>query len=169
MRETVESGAIETPVSRLRETIFIRLWAFRHVPLLFFLRPSVEEFTSERVVVRIRLRRRSSNHLGSMYFGALCAGADCAGGLIAMRTILRRKAKVSLIFRNFQAEFLRRAEGDVHFTCADGQALRDLVDRAIETDERVEMPVQVTATVPSLLGDEPVARFTLTISLRRRD
>jgi acyl-coenzyme A thioesterase PaaI-like protein len=165
----MESASPQAQTSKLRETIFLRLWAFRHIPSLFFLRPSVEEFTSEKVVVRIRLRRRSRNHLGSMYFGALCAGADSAGGLIAMRTIQRRKAKVSLIFKNFQAEFLRRAEGDVHFTCADGEALRSLVDRAIASDERVEATVRVTATVPSLLGDEPVARFILTISLRRRD
>ena len=44
----------------------------------------------------------------------------------------------------------------------------DLVQRAEASDERVEATVHVTATVPSKLGDEPVAKFQLTISLKSR-
>lgn len=103
-----------------------------------------------------------------MYFGALCIGADTAGGLIAMRAIEQTGGGVALIFKDFQAEFLRRAEGDVAFTCDQGEAIRELVSLARASGEREEMTVRVVATVPELLGDEPVARFTLTLSLRRR-
>ena len=40
---------------------------------------------------------------------------------------------VSLIFKDFSAEFLKRAEGDVHFISQDGAAVRDLVRRAIDS------------------------------------
>ena len=103
-----------------------------------------------------------------MYFGVLAAGADVAGGLIAMRLIQEEGNLVSLVFKDFQASFLKRAEGDVHFICEDGEAIRKLVQKATESGERENMPVHVVATVPSQSGPEPVAEFTLTLSLKRK-
>ena len=74
-----------------------------------------------------------------------------------MRRIQKSGDRASLIFKDFQAEFLRRAEGDVHFTCEDGEAITELLDRVLATGERDHIPVHVVATVPSISGDEPVA------------
>ena len=137
--------------------------------MLHYIAPSIVELTDERCVVRIRLNRRTRNHLNSMYFGVMAAGADMAGGITAMRLIQKSRRKVALVFKDFRAEFLKRAEGDTLFTCDDGPAVRELVHNAIATGERVNATVHVTATVPSLLGDEPVARFELTLSLRLKE
>ena len=145
------------------------LGAFK-IPVLFFLSPTVVEVNDYRCVVQIPLTRRSKNHLGSMYFAALAAGADCAGGLIAMKLVDEAAScgkKISLVFKDFKAEFLKRAEGDVLFTCEDGQAIRQMVERVAASGERETLPVHVTATVPSKLGKEPVAQFTLGLSLKR--
>ncbi len=152
----------------MNPTMKIRLFGFLKIPMLYFARPTVVDLTAERVEVKIRLGRRTRNHLRSMYFGVLAVGADCAGGLIAMECIDASGEKVSLIFKDFKADFLKRAEGDVHFTCAQGQEIAALVERTIASGEREEMPVRVTATVPSLLGEEPVAEFVLTLSLKKR-
>lgn len=154
----------------LKDTLFLRGFGLMKIPMLFFISPSVVELSETRCVVKVPLSRRTMNHLRSMYFGALAAGADCAGGLIAMRLIQSEgEGKVSLIFKDFHAEFLKRAEGDVFFTCEQGEEIQELVRKAIETGERENLAVRVTATVPSRLGDEPVARFVLTLSLKRRD
>ncbi len=151
-----------------KETLFLRIFGLTQVPVLFLISPTVEELTPERCVVRVPLNRRTKNHLKSMYFGVLAAGADCAGGLMAMKLIQdRAKGRVSLIFKDFQAQFLRRAEGDVLFTCEDGRAIEELVNRTIETGERQNLSVKVVATVPTLLGQEPVAEFRLTLSLKK--
>jgi acyl-coenzyme A thioesterase PaaI-like protein len=151
-----------------RETLMIRAWALRFIPLLFFVRPAIVELTGERSVVRIPLRRRTSNHLGSMYFAALCAGADAAAGLAAFKTISSKRARVSLIFKDFSAEFFKRAEGDVEFSCSDGAAVREAVERTIGSGERENVLTRVVATVPSI-SEEPIASFVLTLSLKRRD
>ena len=153
----------------LVDTAYLRLYTRLRIPLIHFLRPVVEELDDDRCVIRFPFRRRSKNHLDSMYFGALCVGADCAGGLIAMRTIQRRGNRVAFVFKDFRADFLKRAEGDVLFTCTQGRTLRELVLRAESSVERVEEAVHVIATVPSRMGDEPVAEFDLTISLKRKD
>lgn len=151
----------------LRETLFVRLFSLR-VPVLLFLGPRVERIDEERCEVSIPLRWRSRNHVGSMYFGALCAGADLAGGLHAARLIRTRYRRVGLIFADVQARFLKRADGDVRFSCADGRRIADALASTEATGERVTVPVEVVATVPAKYGDEPVAVFTLGLSLKRR-
>jgi acyl-coenzyme A thioesterase PaaI-like protein len=136
--------------------------------MLFFVSPTVLEVSDRRVEIRIPLNWRTKNHLGSMYFGALSTGADAAGGLIAWRLIEESGARIDLIFKDFHAEFLKRAEGDVHFACEQGEEIRNLIERAKTSGERVSMPVEITARVPSKLGDEPVARFILTLSVKKK-
>lgn len=152
---------------KTRQTIALRLFGLAKIPLLFYVGVSVAEISPERMVVRIPLRRRTRNHLGSMYFGALCIGADCAPGAFAMYLIRQQPERIAMVFKDFQAEFLKRAEGDVDFICDQGKEIAELVARAAASDQRVERQVEVIATVPSL-SDEPVARFKLTISLKRR-
>ena len=106
------------------------------------------------------ITRRRDIH--AMYLGALCMGADVAAGLIAFHLVAQRKARVNFIFKDIQGSFLKRAESNVVFTNNDGPLIQDLVKRALESDERHE------ATVPAKLGDEPVATFELTLSVKKK-
>ena len=101
-----------------------------------------------------------------MYFGVLSVGADVTGGFLAMKLIRKSKAKISLIFKDFHADFLKRAEGDVHFICKEGLAIKNLVELCEKTDERQSLPINITATVPSISND-PIAEFILTLSLKK--
>lgn len=137
------------------------------IPLIAFIRPKIIEVDG-KLAIKVPLCWRTKNHLGSMYFGVLAAGADLACGLLALETIEKSGKNVSLIFKDFKAEFLKRAEADTVFLCEDEEAARDLVKKAIETGDRVERRMPVVATVPSRFGSEPVARFELTLSLKLR-
>ena len=147
----------------------VRLWSLRNVFLLWLIRLKVLELTPDRCVIRVPLNfitRRRDIH--AMYLGTLCMGADVAAGLIAFNLVIQRKQKVSFVFKDLKAEFFKRAEGAVHFTNDDGPVIQDLIKRALESEERQEATVHVVATVPSKLGDEPVAKFELTLSIKRR-
>ena len=153
----------------LKQTFGMRLFGWLKIPLLASVRPSVVELTDTRCVVRVPLRRWTKNHLGSMYFGALAIGADCAGGLLAMDQIKRSGQPVSLVFKTFQATFLKRPESDVYFICEEGATIRDQVRRALESEDRITEPMHVQAAVKLPDGAfEPVAEFMLELSLKRR-
>jgi len=152
---------------RARATIALRLFGFFKIPMMFYVRPSVTEISDERVVVRIPLRRRTRNHIGSMYFGALGVGADCAVGALAMHLIKHQPKKVSMIFKNFSAEFLKRAEGDVDFCCSQGNEIAKLIAVVAASGERDEIMVDVIATVPDQ-GNEPVATFKMALSMKKQ-
>ena len=137
------------------------------IPLLWFCRPKIIRIDSKIVEIKIPLRRRTKNHLGSMYFGALSVGADITGGFLAMVCIQKSKSKVALIFKDFKADFLRRAEGDVHFKCNEGLEISNLVEKTIESGNRENMVVHIDARVPSI-SEEVVAKFELTLSLKEK-
>src|ERR1700732_3271246 len=113
-------------MSHFRETLALRFWAWRHIPLIAWIRPSVIAMDGERCVLEVPLTRRTRNHLGSMYFGALCIGADATAALLGFQLLRGRGSRISIVFKDVQAEFLRRPEGDVHFACEQGRELRDL-------------------------------------------
>ena len=153
---------------RFKQTLGRRLFGWLKIPLLASVRPSVVELSETRCVVRIPLRRWSKNHLGSMYFGALAIGADCAGGLLAMDQIKRSGGGVALVFKAIQAAFLKRPESDVYFICEEGTAIRDQVARSLASEERITEPMHIQAAVKLADGSfEPVAEFTLELSLKR--
>jgi hypothetical protein len=170
-------GFVAGPVAELispavKGTLALRALGLAKIPLIFFVSPSVVEDSETGCVIRIPLNRRTRNHLGAMYFAALCMGADLAGGFSAWRRIeeanrrLRGKRKLALIFTDFSAEFLKRAEGDVLFSCQKGPEIRELVEKVVQTGERQEVTLPIIATVPEKLGNEPVARFKITLSVK---
>jgi acyl-coenzyme A thioesterase PaaI-like protein len=152
----------------IKATWSLRLFAITKIPMIAILRPSLLVADAESCVVRFPLSWLAKNHLGSLYFGALCIGADLAGGLIVMNLIRARRSKVAFLFKDFHADFHKRAEGATIFSCHDGEKLETLLDRAEASGEREEDTVAVVATVPDKMGAEPVATFRLTISMKMR-
>jgi hypothetical protein len=151
-----------------RETWKLRFWAFWKIRLISYVRPTVVEWTDERCEIRVPLNRRTRNHLRSMYFGALWIGADAAAAMIGLKASRKTGGRIAVIFKDARAEFLKRPEADVHFTCEQGRQILKLLEKADSSGERQNLPVEVVATVPSLSGSEPVARFTLTLSVKRK-
>ena len=150
----------------IQDTIYVRLFGLVKVPLIFFVSPKVIEMSDTKCEIKIPLNRKTKNHLNSMYFGVLCTGADISGGLIAMNEIQKSKKKIALSFKDFHADFLKRATGDVHFICNEGIEIKKFVEEVIASKERMNLPVHIDAIVPSKPEDGVVAKFTLTLSLK---
>lgn len=156
----------------MKQTLFyansmLKLFGMTKVPLIWWCRPKILHIDDNSISIKIPLKRRTKNHLNSMYFGVLAVGADVAGGFLAMSKSESAGEKVSLAFKDFDAKFLKRPEADVVFTCSDGGKIDEMLAETFRTGERVNQPVTIIATCPSLHGDEPMATFTLTLSLKK--
>jgi len=138
------------------------------IPVLWFLGPRIVRIDDEVAEILIPLTWRTRNHLKVMYVGALCAGADLAAGMGAARHIFGGGQQIDLLFKDLRGDFLKRADGDVLFRSAEGRAVAAAVAQTRATGERVTIPVSVVATVPRKYGDEPVARFTMGLTMKRR-
>lgn len=152
------------PLTRFR--FFLRYFGIFKVAMIGYLRPRIVTLNDKTIVVKIKLGRRSRNHLNSMYFGALAVGADIAGGLHGFYHADKCKSKISLIFKSFHANFLYRPESDVYFVCNMGDTVQSMINETIETKQRVNKPIEITAYTDYLNNPKAIANFTLGLSLR---
>ena len=143
------------------------LFGLVKVPMIFYCRPKLVSMSDQSIEIKIKLNRRTKNHLNSMYFGALSVGADVTGGFLAMQCIRASDSNIGLIFKDFHADFLKRAEGDVHFICDEAEIISQLVEKAEKSLERENLLVNIRAKVPSI-SDDIIAKFKLTLSLKKR-
>lgn len=155
-------------LEKIRQTASLRLWSFIKVPMLYYVHPTVEALDDTHTIVSIPLRRRTQNHLNSMYMGVLVCGADLASGLIAFHLMKKQKKKFSIVFKDLKAEFLKRPEARTYFHCQDGKKIQELLNTTQKTGERAHAPIDVIATCPEKTGDTPIARFTLTLSVKMK-
>jgi acyl-coenzyme A thioesterase PaaI-like protein len=155
--------------ARLAATAMLRGFGLLKVPMLFYVRPTVVEISPQKAVIEIALNRRSKNHLNSMYFGAMAVGADAVIGLLALHQMKQMKAKrVQLVFKNFKIDFLKRPEGNVHFVCDEGARIGQQIQAAMTSGERVSEEINGYAIVPSISTTDPVAKFSLGLSLKQK-
>lgn len=152
--------------SLMKMNLFLKLFGLRKVPMIAYVKPKIVECDADRVVVKIKLSRRTKNHLNSMYFGALAVGADIAGGLLAVFLADDKKLKISLAFKAVSAEFIKRPEDDVLFTCEDGKTIEKMIIQSMDDGQRINQVVNIVATCPNVFGFEPVATFKLTLSIK---
>ena len=150
-----------------KETAAVRLLGLR-IPLLLFIGPRVLELDDDGAAVGVPLGWRTKNHVGSMYVGVMAGAADLASGMNAFFLIRSRYRRVVPVFKFANMEFLKRADGYTVFRTREGRRIAEAMEETVRTGQRVTLPVEVVATVPSRYAEEPVARFTMGLSLKER-
>lgn len=144
------------------------LWYFGHfkVAMIGYVRPKIMKLDDQTIIVKVPLRRRTRNHLNSMYFGALSVGADIAGGLHGFYHAQKSQQKVSLAFKSFEAKFLKRPESDVYFVCSMGEDVKSMIESSSLSKERVNQMIEIKAYTHYFSQAEEVAHFRLELSLK---
>jgi acyl-coenzyme A thioesterase PaaI-like protein len=148
-------------LSKMKWLLFL-LGTFK-IPMIRFVRPKLLELNDETSKIRIKLCRRSKNHLNSMYFGALSVGADIAAGMHAFYFSKKMGRSVSFAFKSMNANFLKRAESETTFMSNQGNVVKAAMIKSKETGERVNEPLEVIAIDNS---GELVATFILVVSVK---
>jgi hypothetical protein len=133
------------------------------IPMIGYLRPKLIFLDEKKVKVQIKLKRRSKNHLNSMYFGALAIGADIAGGIHVFYFSELEGSKVSFSFKGMKADFIKRAESDVYFESYEGDLVRNTINHSKESGERVNQLIHVNAL--DIKGDL-MATFEMIVSVK---
>lgn len=148
-------------------SFMIYLLTFFKIPIIAFMKPKVLELSDKRSVVQIRLKRRTKNHLGAMYFGALTVGAELTCALKAVELVFLKKKPINFVFKDFKADFLKRADGDVHFICEQTKDVENLINKALQSGDREEQLIRGKAYQVTNFN-EPIMTFELTLSLKKR-
>lgn len=155
-------------MSQFKKNLFLSLYAWTKIPLIGFCAPRLIESGAERTVLKIGLGFRTKNHLGAMYFGALAIGSELCIAMLAVEKIRESGVKIDFLFKDYKAEFLKRAEGDVYFVCEEAQTVIAQIAEAKNSSERINRTMSAYAYVPSVSMTEKVATFQLTLSVKNR-
>jgi acyl-coenzyme A thioesterase PaaI-like protein len=133
------------------------------IPMLGYTGLKLIEINDTTVKAQIKLKRKTKNHLNSMYFGALAVGADVAAGIHAFYFANVHEKKVSFAFKGMSCEFIKRAESDCMFISEDGKKVEDAILESIETGDRVNTTTVVKAYDKE---NELVATFEMIVSVK---
>ncbi len=155
-------------MASFKTNLFLSLYAWAKIPLIGFCTPRVIEASNQRTVLKIPLGYRTKNHLGAMYFGALAIGSELSIAMLAVKLIGESGEKIDFLFKDYKANFLKRAEGDVHFICEEAQVVVDQINEAKTSTERINRTMTAYAIVPSISETEKIATFELTLSVKKR-
>lgn len=155
-------------VSLRKANWFLRMFTWRYIPLIGFCSPKIIYLDDHTVEVTMPHSWRTRNHLGSIYFGALTIGADLAGAFSVFIKARQRGVNANFAFKDIQGQFLKRPEGKVHFISHDGAVIDQMIDQSLATGERINKPVSIVVTCPEKNGEEPMATFSLTLSIKAK-
>lgn len=148
-------------LQKIRWKLFL-LGLFK-IPMIHFVRPRLIEIDETKAVIKVSLRRRSRNHLNSMYFGALAVGADVAAGIHVYYFAEQENLTVAFAFKSMKADFLSRAETDVTFVCEDGVKIQEIIQLSKNQQSRMNQVVSVKAFDVS---KNVVAEFEMEVSVK---
>lgn len=152
---------MDISIGKMRWLLF--LLGFVKIPMIRFTRPRLLSIDDDSVRVKIKLRRKTKNHLNSMYFGALSIGADIAGGIQVFYFSKKMDRKVSFAFKGMNAQFLKRAESDIVFESHGGQKIKAAMEKSLKEGSRINDSILVEAKNDA---GEVVATFEMIVSVR---
>ena len=109
--------------ARFKYNLYLWYFGLTKVRLINYCHPQIVDVSEKGVTLLIPLNRRTRNHVKSMYIGVMTVGVDLVTGFTAMLKIRESKRNVILIFKDMKANFLKRAEGDVHYICNEGKKI----------------------------------------------
>jgi Domain of unknown function (DUF4442) len=109
-------------------------WLLYKLPAAWFMGVRVNYVNHEKSSITIPYGWRSQNPFNSIYFAAQAAAAEFSTGALAIVAIAGR-GKVSMLVRNLEMEFTKKANSTTTFTCNDGARVFEIVEKAIHTKE----------------------------------
>jgi acyl-coenzyme A thioesterase PaaI-like protein len=133
------------------------------IPMLGYTGLKLDDIDDEKAIVKIKLKRRTKNHLNSMYFGALAVGADVSGGVHAFYFAQKHNKKVSVAFKGMSCECIKRAESDCTFISKDGKKVENAILKSIATGDRINDTTHVDVFDAE---KELVATFEMIVSVK---
>lgn len=133
------------------------------LPSAVFWRLKIKSLDAKKCEVSIPFFWRSQNPFKSIYFAALAGAAELSTGALC-QLALAGKGSFSMLVVDFRAEYFKKANQKITFTCDQGAELFQLIDQ-LQVGENNQLTM--ISEGKSQSGDL-VARFHVTWSFKRK-
>ncbi|MBA2563446.1 MAG: DUF4442 domain-containing protein [Chitinophagaceae bacterium] len=146
-----------------KHPVKFRLFLFYKLPSAYFSGLKVIEFNEEKAVVTVPYKWFTKNPFNSTYFACLAMAAEMSTGLLAMMYIYKRKPATSMLITKMEANYFKKAVGNITFLCQEGKQIQETIEESILTGE--PKTVSIKSTGKNKNG-EIIAEFLFTWSFK---
>ena len=113
----------------------INKFALFKLPAAYFSGVRVKSISEESCVTSVKHRWINQNPFKSMFWAVQGMAAELSTGALVMSCIKDSNARISMLVANNRANFSKKATGRITFTCNDGQAIKNAIEKAVQTGE----------------------------------
>ncbi len=140
----------------------MRLFLFWKLPAAWFMGIGVRSCDGEKAVVSLPYGWRAQNPFRSTYFAAQCAAGELSTGLLCL-THLQEQPPVSMLVTRVEAEFFKKADATLLFTCTMGKEVEALIQRVVLSGEAETLTMVSSGSLPD---GQLAARIIITWSFK---
>ena len=113
----------------------LNAFMFFKLPAAYWSGVRVKQITKETCLVTVKHRWFNQNPFKSMYFAVQAMAAEFTTGSLVMYQIKESGKNISMLVANNKCSFTKKATGRITFSCDQGNAIKDTIQKAIETKE----------------------------------
>jgi hypothetical protein len=113
----------------------INMFVFLKLPSCWWSGVRVASIDPTTCTTSVKHKWFNQNPFNSMYFAVQAMAAELSTGSLVMSAIKRSNAKVSMLVANNEATFTKKATGRITFTCNDGLAIKEAIEKTVESGE----------------------------------
>ena len=146
-------------------TIKQKLYFAKNLPMGLISGIKLTELDEGRAVSEVTFRWLNKNPFNSIYFAVLSMAAELSTAAPTMLALKAVDADIALIIVDLRAEFVKKAQTTISFTCLEYDEIDKAIGRLKQPGDTASVTVK---TVGRDAGDEEVATFYFTWSFKRR-
>lgn len=150
-------------ISKMTNPFYFWIGMLKMLPTAIFWKLRIKSISIGKCEVTIPFTWRTQNPFKSIYFAAMAGAAELSTGALCQLG-MSGKGKFSMLVVDFRAEYYKKANQKITFTCDQGLELVALVE-ALAIGDSNQLTMVSTGLSPE---GEKVARFYVTWSFKRK-
>ncbi len=147
------------------KSAWFQLFMIRNLPSAWFSGVRLIDLEEDHAVVSVPYKWFSKNPFRSTYFACQAMAAEMSTGILAMAHLHESNPPVSMLVTKLEGEFKKKAVERVYFTCDDGHAIREAIEKTKRTGEAVSL---VTKSIGKSREGTEISRFTVVWGFKAR-
>lgn len=112
-----------------------RLFLLLKIPIAYLAGLKLSHINDNEASIDVKHKWMNQNPFRSMYFAVQAMAAEISTGLLVFRHIDAKKANVSMLVTNQQAQFTKKATGKINFHCQNGIDIEKTIEKALNSGE----------------------------------
>ena len=111
------------------------LFLFMKLPSAYLCGVRLRKLDEETCITSVPYKWLSQNPFKSIYFACQAMAAEMSTGMLGLGHIYQSTPAISMLVVKLEAQYFKKATSRIYFTCHNGLAVKEAIERSIATGE----------------------------------